>query len=69
MSDSVTLLGHGGPFAFRPLVPVHTVDLVMVWSEDNDTPTALAFRNLMTEKLRSGTLWSAIKGAQPRGGS
>jgi DNA-binding transcriptional LysR family regulator len=69
MSDSVTLLGHGGPFAFRPIVPVHTVDLVMVWSEDNDTPTALAFRNLMTEKLRSGTLWSAIKGAQPRGGS
>jgi len=57
MSDTVTLLGKGGPFAFRPLTPAHTVDLVMVWSEDNDSPPAEAFRNLVSEWLERNLLW------------
>jgi len=57
MSDTVTLLGKGGPFAFRPLTPPHTVDLVMVWSEDNDSPPAEAFRNLVSEWLERNLLW------------
>lgn len=57
MSDTVTLLGKGGPFAFRPLNPTHTVDLVMVWSEDNDSPPAEAFRNLVSEWLDRNLLW------------
>jgi DNA-binding transcriptional LysR family regulator len=57
MSDTVTLLGAGGPFAFKPLTPTRTVDLVMVWSEDNDTPAATAFRNLVREWLEQKLLW------------
>ena len=56
MTDSVTQLGRGGPFAFRPIYPVHSVELVMVWSEKNDTPTARAFRQLIKEWLDSGSL-------------
>jgi DNA-binding transcriptional LysR family regulator len=59
MSDSVTLLGQGGPFAFLPLVPEHTVDLVMVWSEDNNAPAASAFRDLLKQELEAKTLWRA----------
>jgi len=60
MTDSVTLLGQGGPFAFRPLVPSHSVDLVMVWSEDSDSPPALAFRQLINEAIEKRKLWIPV---------
>jgi len=57
ISDSVASLGHGLPLVFRPLSPVHTVDLVMVWSERDDSPTAAAFRQLVHEWKESALLW------------
>ena len=47
VTDSVCSLGDSGPLLFRPLVPTHTVDLVMVWSDKDDSPPAAAFRNLV----------------------
>lgn len=57
VSDSISPLGYGLPLAFRPLSPVHTVDLVMVWSEAHDTPTAAGFRRLLREWKQKGLLW------------
>ncbi len=57
ISDSVASLGEGRPLCFRPLLPSHTVDLVMVWSDQNDSPAAAAFRNLVLEWQRTGGLW------------
>jgi len=58
ISDGICSLGHGQPLVFRPLSPMHTVDLVMVWSEANDAPPAAAFRKLVEEWLQSGELWN-----------
>jgi DNA-binding transcriptional LysR family regulator len=66
ISDSICSLGHGQPLVFRPLSPVHTVDFVMVWSEENDTPPAAAFRKLVEEWLRSGELWGRAAMQKPR---
>jgi len=57
MSDSVTPLGNGLPLVFRPLSPTHTVDLVMVWSENDKSPTTAAFRNLIEEWRKTDLLW------------
>jgi len=57
ISDSICSLGQGQPLVFRPLLPAHTVDLVMVWSEENDSPPAAAFRALVSEWLNAGRLW------------
>jgi LysR family transcriptional regulator, benzoate and cis,cis-muconate-responsive activator of ben and cat genes len=57
ISDSICLLGHGLPLVFRPLSPVHTVDLVMVWSESNDSPPVAAFCRLVREWKSGGLLW------------
>jgi LysR family transcriptional regulator, benzoate and cis,cis-muconate-responsive activator of ben and cat genes len=57
VSDSICALGHGLPLVFRPLSPAQTVDLVMVWSEDNDTPPAAAFRRLLQEWKNAKLLW------------
>jgi DNA-binding transcriptional LysR family regulator len=57
ISDSICSLGQGQPLVFRPLSPVHTIDLVMVWSEHNDTPPAAAFRKLLTDWKKEGLLW------------
>jgi DNA-binding transcriptional LysR family regulator len=57
ISDSICLLGHGLPLIFRPLSPVHTVDLVMVWSEGNDSPPVAAFCRLVREWKTDGLLW------------
>lgn len=56
VSESITSLGHELPIVFRPLVPVQTVELVMVWSEHNDTPQAAAFRRLLHEWKNAGHL-------------
>ena len=57
ISDSVASLGQGRPLCFRPLSPSHTVDLVMVWSVQNDSPAAAAFRNLVLDWQHTGGLW------------
>lgn len=57
ISDSICPLGQGQPLVFRPLSPVHTIDLVMVWSEANDSPPAAAFRGLLREWKDAGLLW------------
>jgi DNA-binding transcriptional LysR family regulator len=57
ISDSVISLGHGLPLVFRPMAPMHTVDLVMVWSARDDSPTAAAFRKLVQEWKQAELLW------------
>ncbi|GDY22451.1 HTH-type transcriptional regulator AlsR [Verrucomicrobiota bacterium] len=59
VSDSVAALGEGQPLAYRPLAPERTVDLVMVWSEQDESPAATAFRSLVLEWQQSGALWQA----------
>lgn len=44
-----------------PLKPTHTVPLVMVWPNDGDDPSVLAFRALVKEWLATGKLWPARK--------
>ncbi len=61
ISDSICSLGRGQPLVFRSLSPVHTVDLVMVWSEMNDTPPAAAFRRLLTDWMEQELLWTTDK--------
>ena len=63
ISDSICSLGQGLPLVFRPLSPVHTVQLVMVWSENNDTPPAAAFRALLREWKTAGLLWRGMNKA------
>lgn len=55
--DSVCSLGAGMSVGFRPLTPAHTVELVMVWSDQAEAPPAAAFRSLMQEWLKAGWLW------------
>jgi DNA-binding transcriptional LysR family regulator len=55
--DSVCSLGAGLSVEFRPLTPAHTVELVMVWSDQVESPPAAAFRSLMLEWQRAGQLW------------
>lgn len=55
--ESVAMLGAEGPLAFRPLVPEHGVDVVMVWNDEQGSPAAGAFRALVTEWLHAGKLW------------
>lgn len=62
-SESIRSLGQGLPLVFRPLSPVHTIELVMVWSDQNDTPPAAAFRRLLSEWKDAGRLWG---GKQPK---
>jgi len=61
VSDGTCALGTGTPLVFRPLVPTATVDLVMVWSEENDAPPAAAFRALVREWLEQKRLWPSAR--------
>jgi DNA-binding transcriptional LysR family regulator len=45
------------PLRFIPLQPAATVPLVLVWSEDEDTPAVQRFRELVSEWQKSGKLW------------
>jgi DNA-binding transcriptional LysR family regulator len=60
VTDSVCPLDTNNPLIFRPLVPTHTVDLVMVWSDQDDSPSAAAFRNLVETWRREGRLWNSF---------
>jgi DNA-binding transcriptional LysR family regulator len=55
--DSVIPPAGGSPLVFRKLVPQQTVELVMVWSEEEDSPPVAAFRRLVTEWKLAGRLW------------
>ncbi len=58
--DSVASLGADTKLAFRPLVPVRTVEIVMVWKGVESAPAApalAAFRNLLVEWQKDGILW------------
>ena len=55
--DSVSVVGAGGPFVFRPLVPIQAIELVMVWADACTSPTAAAFRVLVAEWLKGRKLW------------
>ena len=63
--DSIASPGMGSRLAFRKLTPVQTVDLVMVWPEQDGSGPGLAFRNLMDEWRRAGTLWN-LRMTSPR---
>jgi DNA-binding transcriptional LysR family regulator len=55
--DSVAIVGAGAPLAFRPLVPVQAIELVMVWADACTSPAAAAFRSLVAEWLKKRALW------------
>jgi DNA-binding transcriptional LysR family regulator len=63
VSDSIASLGRGALLVFRPLSPAHTVDFVMVWPENDDTPAAASFRALIHEWLQKKLLWNPGRGA------
>ncbi len=49
--ESVSVLNTSSGLLFKPLHPAQSVELVMVWSGDQNNPAARAFRTLMTEWL------------------
>jgi len=57
IAESVAALGAGAPLVFRPLHPLHHVDLSLVWPAEGGTPSAAAFRSLVGEWQRAGRLW------------
>lgn len=60
MSDTVTALAANQPLKFMPLEPHRTVDLVMVWSKNEESPPARAFRDLIYQWLKSKMLWKGF---------
>lgn len=57
IAESVAALGAGAPLVFRPLHPLHHVDLSLVWPAAGGPASATAFRALVTEWHRAGRLW------------
>jgi DNA-binding transcriptional LysR family regulator len=57
VSESICSDARDAGLVFRPLSPARTVDLVMVWSAQNDPPPAAAFRRLLREWKEAGLLW------------
>jgi DNA-binding transcriptional LysR family regulator len=55
VTDSI--ITQPSPLRFVPLTPAHTVPLVLVWSEDADTPPVQRFRELMQQWKQLGKLW------------
>lgn len=49
--ESVMALNTSSNLVFKPLHPLQTVELVMVWSAEQNNPAARAFRSLMTDWL------------------
>ncbi|MFM2168179.1 MAG: hypothetical protein RIS79_2550 [Verrucomicrobiota bacterium] len=43
--------------ALVPLKPHSTIPLIMVWAKEGDDPAVAAFRDLVREWLKDGTLW------------
>lgn len=57
ISEGIASLGQSQSLVIRPLAPAACVDLVMVWSEKEDSPAALAFRQLIQEWRDAAKLW------------
>jgi len=55
--DSMAFLDTNHRLVFKPLHPMLTVELVMVWSGEQTNPAATAFRTLMAEWLKKELLW------------
>ena len=49
-------------WSLASLTPHFTVPLVMVWKAEQDEPPVAAFRKLIGEWLRAGTLWKPASG-------
>ena len=62
VSDGIAIMTQGLPLVVRPLLPAHTVDLVLVWSEQRNSPPANAFRQLIEAWKDSGRLFSPTRG-------
>lgn len=56
-TDSVAAASMPGDLCYVPVTPVHSVPLVMVWNPDELSPAVKAFRDLMSEWLKTGRLW------------
>jgi len=54
--ESVTTLNASEDVIFKPLHPVESVELVMVWNKEEGTPAGQAFRALVTEWLEKRML-------------
>ena len=61
--DSMAFLDTAKRLVFKPLHPSLTVDLVMVWSDEQNNPVSTAFRALMLEWLRKDRLWKQGRAA------
>jgi DNA-binding transcriptional LysR family regulator len=55
--DSMESLDSRHQLTFKPLHPLATVELVMVWADTERNPAAQAFRNLVQEWLKKDLLW------------
>ena len=64
LSESISSPGQNLPLVFRPLSPIGTVDLVMVWSDTSDTPAAKGFRELLREWKEADLLWDSGRTAR-----
>lgn len=53
------------PLRFAPLTPVASVPLVFAWQEDQVTPPVERFRELVSEWLKSGEMWEALRDVRP----
>ena len=52
-----SIITPGMPLKFTLLKPIASVQLVLVWQEDEDTPAVQRFRELVIEWQRAGKLW------------
>jgi DNA-binding transcriptional LysR family regulator len=57
-TDSVAASSMPTWLRYVPVTPEHSVPLVMVWNPDELSPSVKAFRDLMSEWLKDGKLWS-----------
>ena len=55
--ESLAELDASSRWTKAPLTPHFTVPLVMVWKEEHEEPPVAAFRQLVGEWLKAGTLW------------
>jgi DNA-binding transcriptional LysR family regulator len=49
--ESVSVLNTSSDIVLKPLHPLQTIELVMVWNEAQNNPAAHAFRALVSEWL------------------
>jgi DNA-binding transcriptional LysR family regulator len=61
MADSVVPAAPTSTLISRQLSPVHTVELVVVWSDEENSPPVAAFRELVAEWKQKHLLWPAAR--------